>query len=111
MHDGDLILFNLEDYQPYEPENCLHEAYLFCDIIIDDKPVDHYALTASQYDAMTATVRTEGLVIMRMSFNRPRDTTLNKTYEEFLDWLSCFEEDWTITEPEKFVFTLTVTEQ
>ena len=35
---------------------CLHEAYLFCDIIIDDKPVDHYALTASQYDAMTATV-------------------------------------------------------
>tara|TARA_R110000850_G_scaffold243645_1_gene368492 strand:+ start:244 stop:516 length:273 start_codon:yes stop_codon:yes gene_type:complete len=56
MHDGELILFNLEDYQPYEPENCLHEAYLFCDIIIDDKPVDHYALTASQYDAMTATV-------------------------------------------------------
>jgi len=56
MHDGELILFNLEDYQPYEPENCLCEAYLFCDIIIDDKPVDHYALTASQYDAMTATV-------------------------------------------------------
>ncbi len=56
MHDGELILFNLEDYQPYEPENCLCESYLFCDIIIDDKPVDHYALTASQYDAMTATV-------------------------------------------------------
>ena len=56
IHDGDLILFNLEDYQPYEPENYLHEAYLFCDIIIGAKPVDHYALTASQYDAMTATV-------------------------------------------------------
>ena len=60
-HDGELILFNLEDYQPYEPENCLHESYLFCDIIIDDKPVDHYAITASQYDTMVATVEERSL--------------------------------------------------
>ena len=32
MHDGDEIRFNLEDYQPYEPQSCLYEAYLFCDV-------------------------------------------------------------------------------
>ena len=56
MHDGDEIRFNLEDYQPYEPESCLDESYLFCNITINGKPTDHYDLTASEYSVMMASI-------------------------------------------------------
>ena len=52
MHDGDEIRFNLEDYQPYEPESCMPEAYLFCDVTIDGMSVDPECLTAAQNSAM-----------------------------------------------------------
>ena len=52
MHDGEEIRFNLEDYQPYEPQSCLYEAYLFCDVTVDGKPVTPESLTAAQNSAM-----------------------------------------------------------
>ena len=52
MHDGDEIRFNLEDYQPYEPQSCLYEAYLFCDVTIDGMSVDPECLTGAQHSAM-----------------------------------------------------------
>ena len=56
MHDGDEIRFNLEDYQPYEPESCLDESYVFGNITINGKPTDHYDLTASEYSVMVTTI-------------------------------------------------------
>ena len=56
MHDGDEIRFNLEDYQPYEPQSCLDESYVFGNITINGKPTDHYDLTASEYGVMVATI-------------------------------------------------------
>jgi len=55
-HAGDLILFNLEDYQPYEPENCLYESYYFSDIVIGGKEVDYEDLTSREYAAMVEAV-------------------------------------------------------
>ena len=56
MHDGDEIWFNIEDYQPYEPESCLDESYVFGNITINGKPTDHYDLTASEYSVMVTTI-------------------------------------------------------
>ena len=56
MHDGDEIRFNIEDYQPYEPQSCLDESYVFGNITINGKPTDHYDLTASEYSVMVTTI-------------------------------------------------------
>ena len=56
MHDGDEIRFNIEDYQPYEPQSCLDESYVFVNISINGKPTDHYDLTASEYSVMVTTI-------------------------------------------------------
>ena len=55
MHDGDLILFSVEDYQPFEPESCLDEYFLFCNITVNGKPTDRDDLTSGQYSDMVAT--------------------------------------------------------
>ena len=52
MHDGEEIRFNLEDYQPYEPQSCLYEAYLLCDVTIDGMYVDPECLKGGQHSAM-----------------------------------------------------------
>ena len=52
MHDGEEIRFNLEDYQPFEPQSCLYEAYLFCDVTVDGMYVDPECLTGAQHSAM-----------------------------------------------------------
>ena len=55
LHDGDLILFSVEDYQPFEPESCLDEYFLFCNITVNGKPTDRDDLTSGQYSDMVAT--------------------------------------------------------